>query len=109
MYEPDRGAVLGGDALQIEHGPNTAGARHVLHHDVRIAGNVRGEIRREGERVGGVAAARPGAEDPVDLLALVEIGDRVRARCAWTEDWTKRKQTGHCEIAPAHHRRSSFG
>ena len=38
---------------------------------------VRAEMRREGERIGGIAAAGAGAEDPVDLLAFVEIGDRV--------------------------------
>jgi len=37
MHEPDRGAVLGRDVLQIDHGADAAGARHVLHHDVGLA------------------------------------------------------------------------
>ena len=71
------GAVLGRGAVEKVGRPQAAGARHVLHRDRRIARNEAPEVPRQQPRREVVAAARPVADDQVDLPALVEGFDRV--------------------------------
>ena len=69
-----------------------AGARHVLRHDGRIAGDVLADVAGEMPRVEVVAAADREADHEVDGLALVELldasgrggqgGERTKARAA---------------------------
>ena len=73
MHHADDGAVLGRDAVEIVHRANAAGARHVLHDDVRLAGNVRAQIRRERVGIARIAAAGAGAHDERHLPAFVEL------------------------------------
>jgi len=40
VEDADDGAVLGGDVVEVVGAAHAAGARHVLHHDVRIAGKM---------------------------------------------------------------------
>ena len=77
MHQPDGGAVLRRDVHQIVHRLDAAGARHILHQNLRLAGNMVGVNGSEGMRVAGITAARTGAQDPGDLLVLVEIRNRV--------------------------------
>jgi len=71
--QTDRGAVLGRDRVEVVGGAQAAGARHVLHHDIGIARDVAAEMARQQARDDVVTAARPVADDQIDLLALVEI------------------------------------
>ncbi len=73
MHHAYDGPVLGRDIGQMHHGANAAGAGHVLDDDVGRARNVLFEERREGARIARIAAALAGAENPEDLLALVEV------------------------------------
>ena len=70
----DRGAVLGRLAEHVVRGPDVAGARHVLRHDRRLAGNVVGEMARDDARIGVEPAADAGRDDEFDVLAPVEVG-----------------------------------
>ena len=72
------GAVLGRDVVDMACGAQAAGARHVLHHDARLPGNVLAEIVRDHARVEIEAAAGRVAGDQRHRLALVEVRDRVR-------------------------------
>src|SRR5262249_29490285 len=72
-------AVLGGDIVQVVGGTESAGGRHVLWHDRRIARNVVAEVSRDRARINVVAAADRSRDDEADLLALVEIGDCIGA------------------------------
>jgi hypothetical protein len=74
------GAVLGRHIVEVIGGAQTSGAGHVLHDDAGIAGNVPAHVARQEPRIHIVAAARPIADDESDLLALVEIGDRISGR-----------------------------
>src|SRR6516165_163652 len=75
--QTDCGAVLGRDRVEVVGGAQAAGARHVLHHDIGIARNVAAQMTRQQARDDVVTAARPVADDHIDLLALVEIFDRA--------------------------------
>ena len=68
----DDGAVLVGRAIEVAHGREAAGARHVLHDDVRLAGDVVADVAAERAGVEVVAAARREADDNRDRLAGVE-------------------------------------
>ena len=76
----DRGAVLRRVVVEVIDRAQRARARHVLHHDGRIARNVAPDMARDQPAIDVVAAAGPIADDQVDLPALVEIGDRIGAR-----------------------------
>src|SRR5262249_21237307 len=78
----DGGAVLGREVVEIIDRAQAAGARHVLHDHARIAGNEPAEMARQEPRIGVVTAARPIADDQIDLLAPVETGDRTGVRGA---------------------------
>ena len=80
---PSFGATLNSQLVD----DHAAGARHVLHHDGRLARNVLAQILGEGAGIGVVAAARRGADQHADGLALVEVGrtgqaSRPQARMA---------------------------
>jgi len=85
--QTDCGAVLGRDRVEVVGGAQAAGARHVLHHDIGIARNVAAEIARQQARDDVVTAARPVADDQIDLLALVEIVDRRLGACGYGKDY----------------------
>src|SRR5439155_9903514 len=72
-----RGAVLGRHGLHIGGELVAAGARHVLRHDYRVAGDVAAEFAREQPRISVVAAARRAADVEVDLPAAVELRDGI--------------------------------
>jgi hypothetical protein len=57
-----------------------AGARHVLNHDPRLAGDVLAEVIRDHARVEIEAAAGRIAGDQRHGPALVKLGDGVRVR-----------------------------
>ncbi len=76
----DRGAVVRRGIGEEVDGAQTAGARHVLHDHVWIAGNVPAEMSGEQPSIDVIAAAGAVADDQLDLLALVELGDRIGAR-----------------------------
>ena len=90
---PSRGAAL----RDIVGGAHRARAGHVLHHDVRIAGNESRHVAREQPHVDVVAAAGVVADDDVDALALVEIGDCVGLRC---RAHRQQCQAGDCRQNP---------
>ena len=74
----DRGAVLGRDVVEEIREPQAAGAGHVLRHDVGIAGDVLAHVAREHARIEVVVAAGGVADQQLDGLAAVEVGDRLR-------------------------------
>src|SRR5262249_47334561 len=73
MHQSEHGAVFGCHRVEIVHGANAAGPRHVLDDDAGIAWNVLAEERRERAGVAGVTTAGISAEDPRDLAAFVEV------------------------------------
>jgi hypothetical protein len=73
---PSRGRSV----VEVVDRAQTAGARHVLHDHFRIAGNDVPEMARQQPGIDVVAAARAGADDQIDLLAPVEVRDRVCVR-----------------------------
>ena len=76
----ERQAVLGGDAIDILRGLHRAGARHVLHHHGRIAGDVLADVTAEQARIEVVAAAGGEADQDGDGLAAIEVLRGLRAR-----------------------------
>ena len=74
---PSFGARIGEEV----DGAQASGARHVLHDHGWLAGNVPAEMARKQPPIDVVAAAGAVADDQLDLLALVEFGDRIGA-CA---------------------------
>ena len=81
----DGRAVLGRDVVEVVRGLERARARHVLHHDGRIAGDVLADMAGENAGIGVVAAAGAVADDQVDGLAAVEVGDRVLRAGRWRQ------------------------
>ena len=71
---PSFGAIV----LDVLRGLGAAGARHVLDHDGRLAGDVAAEMARHRARVDVVAAARSAADDHLDGLAGVVVGGGKR-------------------------------
>ena len=74
----DDGAVLGRDLGEEAGGAAAAGARHVLDHDVGLAGDVAVDVARQRAAVDVVAARRTGADDEVDGPAGVVVLRRRR-------------------------------
>ena len=66
-------AVLGRDVVDVAERQERAGARLVLRHHGRIAGDVLADMAGEQPRIDVVAAGRRIADDELDLLALVEL------------------------------------
>jgi hypothetical protein len=60
--------------VNVVSGLQSAGARHVLHDDAGLAGNVIGEMAREQTRILVIAAARAETDHDADGLAFVELG-----------------------------------
>ena len=79
-------------------GGDTARTRHVLDHDIGISGDVLAEVLGEDARVEIVTAARTGAEQERDVLALVEISD---ALLRWRRGCSERGSRQHSECACA--------
>ena len=101
----DRGAVLGRDALHVPHQPPAAGARHVLHDDVRIAWNVAPPMPRQHARVGVVGTAGGRADEDRDVPALeIVVGRRIG--CAKMKERGRHAADG--KRSPAPHRVSSL-
>ena len=69
----DSGAVLRRDVVEIIDQLERARARHVLRHDLRIAGNMAAEIARQRAAIEVVAAAGGKADQHVDGFAGIEI------------------------------------
>ena len=74
MIAPIVSAVGGRDRIHLVASPRAAGARHVLHHDHRVAGNVPIHMPRNGARIDVEAAAGCIADYKIDGLAGVEVG-----------------------------------
>ncbi len=74
----DGQAVLGRDVVHVVGGQHVAAARHVLHDQGRVAGDVAPHVARDHPRGEVVDPAHPGAGDDGDGLALVELGRRFR-------------------------------
>ncbi len=70
-------AVFGRGGVEIVREAQAAGARHVLGHDERIAGDVLAHVAGEHARVEIVPAARRHADEHADLVVRVEVGDRI--------------------------------
>ena len=81
VEDVEGGAVLGRGVVEIVHGVEAAGARHVLHHHRGIAGDVPAHVPRQHARIDVEAAARREAGQDVDGLALVEILRGGRRHC----------------------------
>ena len=75
----DRGAVLRRNGIEIIGHLDAARSDHVLHHERRVAGNMRLHEPREQPRLKIIAAADVDADIHVDRLAPVEIGDGIGA------------------------------
>ena len=72
-------AILRRGEIEVANRGQAAGARHVLHDDGRISGNVIADVARNIARVTVVAAGRREADDDTEHLALVEVvGARAR-------------------------------
>src|SRR4029077_19370320 len=69
-----------GEVVEEIDGAQAAAAWHVLHDDRRMAGNELAEVARKQPRIDVVAAARPGADNEIDLPSLVEVRNRFRMR-----------------------------
>ena len=78
MHHADDGAVLRRVVVEVVRRAQAPRARHVLHRDARLPGNVRGEIRRKSIRVTRITAARIRAHDERHRPALVELLRRRR-------------------------------
>ena len=68
-HDPERGAVLGRDLVEIIGGLEAAGARHVLRDQGRLSGDVLAQVARHHAAVEIVAAARGVADGDGDGLA----------------------------------------
>ena len=77
---PEIGAVLRRLLKQMVGHLHTAGADHVLHHDVRIARNMLADMTACQPRIGVILAADPDADQQVDRLAFIKIGNVVGAQ-----------------------------
>ena len=66
----DNGAVLRRRRSRVVARPAGAGARHVLRHDGRMAGDVLADMARDRRRIEVVAAADREADQEGDSLAL---------------------------------------
>src|SRR5262245_1322848 len=78
VREQDLGAVLWSRTVEMVARDDAAGARHVLHDDGRVAGNVAGEMLADGTAVEVVAPARLRPHQDRNGLARVEFGDALR-------------------------------
>ena len=76
----DHGAVLRRDVVEVIGGDDAAGARHVLVHEGRIAGQQLGHLRRDQPREHVVVGGRRRRDDHPDLLAAEELLGRLAAR-----------------------------
>jgi hypothetical protein len=76
--DADHGPVARRDLRHVVGGRDAAAARHVDRDERRIAGNVLAHEAGEEARIFIVVAARRGAHDETDLLALIEVAHRVR-------------------------------
>ena len=85
------GAVLRRQRVEVVGRAQAAGARHVLHHDAGIAGNVAADMAREQTREAVIAAAGAVADDQVDLPAAVEIFNVVLRQ---RDRWRRHEQQG---------------
>jgi hypothetical protein len=77
-HDPERGAVLGRDLVEIVRGLEAAGARHVLRDQRRLSRNVLAQVARHHAAVEIVAAARGVADGDRDGLAGEELLGRLR-------------------------------
>jgi len=73
LDEADDQAVLGGDVEQPVGSQQAAAARHVLHQDRWLAGNMTAEMRGKGPGVEVVATADVGGDDQPNRLAAIEF------------------------------------
>ena len=101
----DGGAVLRRQRIDVAGGLVAAGARHVLRHDRRVAGNVAADVPRDLARIGVVAAAGRRADHDGDLLAPVEfldgiLGSRTSREQAMTASEAGDEVTSRTAIAP---------
>ncbi len=81
--DSDHGAVTRRHLRHIVGGGDAPAARHVDDHHRRIAGDVFPDEARQQAGVLVIVAAHRGAHDEADLLALVEVRDRIgRGRTA---------------------------
>ena len=64
--------VAGGAVVEEIHHRQAAGARHVLHHHARVAGNIFADVRRKDARREIIGAARRNADIEAQDLALEE-------------------------------------
>src|SRR5262249_49020820 len=91
-HESDDGAVLGSGIVDVIGRRETAGSRHVLHDDGRIARDMLAKVARYQTRLPAVAAARAGADDERDLPAGVEFGNRLRRGASRGEQHRSREE-----------------
>src|SRR5262245_66016588 len=78
VREQDLGAVLWSWTIEMVARDDAAGARHVLHDDGRVAGNVAGEMLADDAAIEVIAAARLRPHQDRNGLARVEFGDTLR-------------------------------
>ena len=90
------------DVVEIVGGDDAAGARHVLVDEGRIAGQELGHLRRDQAREHVVVGGRRGRDDDPDLLAAIELLDRlaVRLLAAGDQRARRRRPTAMIDIRP---------
>src|SRR5262249_29741953 len=73
-------AILGPEWVEAVRRLDRAGARHVLHDNGRVSGDVAADVAAERAGVEVVATARGVADHQVDAAPAVEVGHGVRLR-----------------------------
>ena len=101
LQRADDSAVLGRHIIDLRSGRVARRARHVGHHHARIARNVFRHVASEEPRIDVIAAAGGRADDQRDLLAAIELGDRVLGERAAGRKGGDRK--GRHQQQPAPH------
>src|SRR5262249_20847592 len=103
--DPDSGAILGRSTVNKIGGTQPAGARHVLHYQAGVAGNVLPEVPRQQARIDIVSAAGGKPDDDPDELSPVKIGDGIGSRMARSErhkDENPRPSPEHLTLSGFH-------
>ena len=98
LQRADHRAVLGSHVVDVRGRGVASRTRHVAHHHRRAAGDVPWHMPGEQPRVDVVAAAGGGADDHVDLPALVELSNRILGGRASNRH--RADDHGACKAAP---------
>ncbi len=95
-------AVLWRGAVDVARRDVAAGARHVLRHHRRIAGQVLADVAGDGAAPQVVAATRPEADDQRDILADERLGCGLRVSLRRTPNARREKRHPQPNRSPHH-------